>query len=371
MRFRNGTLVVLASALVLVGCAAPSAPPPTGNSAASSSTAPLPTPIPTPTPAPTLSEPPTGTMPTRFFDGDCAAALTGAELDDLLGEGWTTFDDYLAAVRAIALPDPLPEGTLGGLTCGWVAKDGSSSEVHSLSLLMLPEDQVPARLIDAFDSKRCEAMYDGSICYLARSVDGAWIMAFAPHGGGSWEEPSEAFLDRAIAAAAGGVASRGGTPVPATRTARWWTLPSCEEFASEMRFDEIATGGFESGYWEGAEPAEQSLLDSAGVSKECPYFTSTERLTPDEQHRIFTVYVYPGGHWMWDLAFAEGDHVELAGAQAAVAVSLEDGGGVSPDDELVHVYATDGVNVVVAGGAEGADFAADIAERALAALASD
>ncbi|GAB2696260.1 hypothetical protein BKA24_001199 [Microbacterium marinum] len=356
MRLRVGILIAFVSALVLVGCAASPTLPQTVGTAA-------PTPEMSSSATPTPSEPPTVTVPTRFFDGDCAAVLTGAELDDLLGEGWTTFDDYLAAVDGIALPDPLPEGTLGGLTCRWVANEVSSSEVHNLSLLLLPVDQVPAEFLDTFDAKRCDPSYDTSICRLSRSVDGVWIMASPPYyGEGSMGEPSEAFLDRTIAAAAAGVASRGGAPVPATRTAQWWTLPSCEEFASHMRFDELTEGGFESGYWEGSEQAEQSLMAAADVSKDCPYYSSSDRLAPDEEHRIFSVSVYPGGHWMWDVILDGGVDVELTGARAAVAVSY--------DEHLVNVYATDGVNVVVAGGAEGVEFAADVAERALAALAS-
>jgi hypothetical protein len=370
MRHRLGGLGALLSIILLAGCASPSVGPvPEATETSTQS----PTAV-EQSATPTPSETPAVAVPDRLHDGECSRVLTDAELDELLDEGWQSYEDYSAAEYGVDRSVAFPEGTIGGVRCTWVAPSGSSSNVHNVSVLVLPEDQVSARFARTFAVKQCDPSYDVNVCRLARSVNGAWIMASAPdYGEGALGEPSDAFLERVIAAIAGGVASRGGTPTPVTQTEEWWALPSCDDFASQMRFGEITAGGFESGYWEGSEQAEQSLLSDAGVSKDCPYFSSSDRITPDEHHRIFTVSVHPGGHWMWEVVSEGREGVELVGARMAVAVPLggDPTGVMSPDEELVTVYATDGVNMVEVSGAEGLDFAADIVERALAALAAD
>lgn len=365
MRTRAGVICALSAVLLLAGCAAPAAEPAAEPStrAAEPSSTPSPVAEPAASPTATPAEPEAAVDPIRLFGGDCGAMLTDGQLDGLLDAGWTPYDRFLESVDVRAVPRAAPEGTLGGLRCRWKAPDGSSSGLHDVTVLALPHSHVPAAFVDAFADKQCAPSYDASICRLARTVDDVWIMASAGYAAGyPGGEPSREALDRAVTAVAESLPARAGTPQRVTRTAQWWEEPSCEDLASRMRFDELTDGGFEHGYWEGSEQAEQTLLDAAGVSQHCPYYSAAERMSLDEEHRIFSVDTYPGGAWMWETLAGGATSIEIDGAVSAV--STMDG---APFGSL---YATDGVNLVEVGGEDDIGFSVDVAERALAALAS-
>lgn len=359
MRIRASVSAAALSVLLLAGCAT-STPTPADTPDAATSAEPSPSPT---SPSPTPTAPQEVVDPVRLFDGDCGEVLTDAQLQDVVGAGAMTDQDYLVSVGTPVRPRVTPEGTLGGLECRWRTAEESSAELGDATVLILPAPQVPASFVGAFADRECAPMYDAMICRVARTADDVWIMARSGHvAGESGEEPSEESLRRVIDAVAESLPRGAGTPEPVTRTAAWWNTPSCEEFATAMRFDELTDGGFEHGYWEGSEQAEQTLFDAAGVSRHCPFYTSSDRMTDTEEHRIFSVLTYPGGQWMWETLAEGAEALDLEGAEAAMAYLNGNAAGT--------VYATDGVNVVEVGGDEDLDFFTDVAERALAVLAS-
>lgn len=288
--------------------------------------------------------------------------LTDADLDELLDEGWTPYEEHLTTVEGLSTPHTIPEGTVGGLTCRWKAPEESSSAVSDVTIVAIPESEVPEEFLTVYAEKRCDPQYGGEICRLSRIVNGVWIEAFSGYFVGErFDEPTAAFLERAVEAVANGVAARAGTAVPATPTADWWSPMTCEAFAEQMRFGELTEGGFESGYYEGGQQAEQTLKDSMGVSRYCPYHTADDRMATGQDHRIFSVDANPGGHWMWSYLSDGGTSVEADGATDAVLFTF--------GEQDATVFATDGANVVEVAGPEGVDFVVDIAERALEALA--
>lgn len=348
MRLSSALVVVTLSFLTLTACAAPEATP---------TAPPIEVTEPAATPSPSRSETASRTEPVRYYEGDCSRVLDATQLDDLVGEGWLDEDEFITRTGADMYVAPEPEGTLGGLSCRWL-----TPEEQNLTVLVLPEAEVTERFAGAFDSRQCAPSYDAMICRVARSVDGRWILASSY--GRSDLLPSEDTLLQAIDSVGRSASSGAGTAEPVTRTDSWWNEPACDVFATAMRFDELAEGGFELGFYEGSEQAEQTMFAEAGVAQLCPFYSAHERMAPDEEFRLFSVVTYPGGGWMFD-ALARSPHVEpvdVAGATEAV---------IHPDgDAHGLLYATDGVNVLEVIGGPDDDFSRDVAERALAVLGS-
>ncbi len=315
------------------------------------------TPVVSATPAPTETMPPPVLTPTVAFDGDCTRMLSDAQLDSLLGEGWASYSDKLKEwdVSPVARLESVQ--TLGGIECRWVAADDGEGGAPQLRLTLLPAEEVPATFESDFSEPRCDPSYDVEFCRLAQTRGEPWVMASV---GPTTDEVPVDLLQQAIADAA---SSFDGAAEAASRQDTWWELPSCDALAGRMRLDEVIGPDFGSGYWEGQEQPEQTLLDQTGVERTCPWFTG-DTLPADGEFYIVDVVISSGGAWRWDAISGHGaaQPVEVVGAQDAVL--FETG------TRSARVFATDGTNVLSAGGAS-SEAMVDIASRALAALGAD
>jgi hypothetical protein len=252
-------------------------------------------------------------------------------------------------------------GTLGGLECRWVAGEGGPfPEVHDLRIVLLPAEQAPQTFAADFAVARCDSSYDARPCRLAGTEGDLWIMARA---GYEFEAPPVAFLEQAIAAAAASAEAPLAARA-ADRRPEWWDLPDCEALGADMGLAELIGEDYRYGYWEGSLPPEEALLAEAGVQGTCPWFTGDTR-PPDGEFYIVDLTVAAGAAWQWEqMEDAEASvPVRVAGAESAIAVERD---GRAND----VVYATDGVNVIAARGAD-SEFLLRLAERALAALAGE
>lgn len=371
MRHFSVSVISVVVAAVLVGCTPAAVPTPAAPADAVPTAAPeASTPAPSLSPAPSAStapavpsDPAPVSEPVRFFGGECSRALAEAQLDALLDEGWRPYDDFLQE----QVPDVkartsfAPEGTLGGISCRWKAPESSSSGLWDLEVLVLPAAEVPTSFRTQFSTQKCGWNYDALICRLAAVRGDAWILASTMADGSEDRDPDHAAaLGRAISAVSDAVENNPTSPKPASRTGEWWETPSCTVLGEGMRIDDLTSGTFRAGYWEGSPQPEQILLDQAGVQRNCPWFSDSETIDPGETFRIFTVTAAPGAHWAWESVTAGASEVEVAGAMEARTFSR-------PADEGGDLYVTDGANILVVGG-EDTEFLVEIAERALAVL---
>lgn len=349
-----GALVVL-TALLLAGCTSAD-PAPSQTPSASSPSA---TPEPTPTEAAPV------VAPTLPFRGECAAVLAASDLDDLLGVGWLTVDEFRTAAGRPDYPRMTPLGTLGGVDCAWRAAAPVDGDVESLGIIVAPAASIPSGSAETFAEARCDAGYDGSQCRLARTVGDAWILVRV---GDFVQDPPTALLERALDA----VAARLAEPfdaVPATAQPAWWTIPDCVTLADDMSLAEVLGVGYGGGdgFWEGAPSPERIMEQEAGVSLMCEWWTMTVPNPPsvDGESHMQMLTLSAGGAWEWDeiAAFDGVEEVDVAGAEDAVLF-------ISDDPRLRPLlYATDGVNVLSVGwGTDSTEVLTMIAERALAAL---
>ncbi len=342
-RFAGAALA--AALLLLTGCAASPAP------AATPTPATTPTSTPTPTVEPVV-------VPTIPFDGDCTQVLTAEQLNELLGEGWMTRAERLVSDGIVDRPDVRSIGTLGGLKCEWfpASETGESVPVSRLSVTLMAPDAVPASWVRGYSALACEVVYDWSTCRVGATVAGTWVMAAADFVVESTGDLAESGLDAVSENVAGSVVSRA-----ADRQPDWWTLPDCESLGEEMRLQELLGEGFISGYWEGEPSPDQRMLSEAGVEQLCPWFTNTAQ-SPEAEFHITDLLIAAGAAWNWDeiAATSAAEEVAITGAEDAVFISY-------PPNGEGTLYATDGVNVLVSRGT--LDFATQMAERALAALA--
>lgn len=316
-----------------------------------------PTPAPaSPTATPTPTPEPTG--PVAAFGGDCDNVLAPEQVASILGDGALDKDTWLDEVSSPARGaiQPVPLTTLGGIECEWVAAEGAAlpEGMSSISVLALPADAV----VDVdFSEPRCEPSYDALNCRMSRVEDGVWLMARA---GWYVESAPVEQLDAALTAAATNVASF-PSPISAARDSAWWQLPTCDDIAAEIGLGELLGTAFDSGFYEGSPQPEHELLDDAGVSRLCPWFTDVESMAADDPFHILTLQIMPGGAVWWDdmVAHPSASPLEIDGAEAALTVDGR------------YVFATDGVNVVdlrESSSEADAELAAVIAERVMAAL---
>ncbi len=264
---------------------------------------------------------------------------------------WSPTSDEFAELQGV--------GTLGGIECEWHAADGASGlpdGMTALAVIMMPASSVPTDFRFSYDTPLCEPSYDSVNCRMSR-VDGeVWIMARA---GWNLSEPPTDVLTAAIDAALA-TAQPSWEARRADSTPTWWTLGSCEALHERMELASAA-GPYIDGWWEGSEQPEMTLLTSAGVEQYCPWFTDGEAISSDDAFFIGNTTVAPGAAWDWPaIRVTEGvEPVSVDGAEDAV---------IAPTFGIV--YATDGVNVVSVSASEDAAVAADIAGRALSALAA-
>ena len=336
--------------LLLTACAPEPVPAPSSPSAAA----------PTPTVTETVAAP--VLTPTVPFDGDCARTIAATDLDEILGAGWMPREQQLRAWDpARVIPPALDAtGTVGGLDCRWFAGEGGlDASVDALGVVVLPAASAPPTFTADFSAARCDPSYDASFCRVVTVDDDLWVMVSA---GSALEQPPTGVLSRAAeavrAAASEGFDGQAADPQP-----EWWSLFECDALAEEMTLAEVIGEDFDSGYWEGSEQPEQTMLDEAGVERTCNWSTSAGNMAPDGGYYTVALTMAPGAGWNWDaIAGADdADVIEVDGAEAAVAFAFN-----PPDAEAV--YASDGVNVLKVVGAP-RDIVADLASRALAVLA--
>lgn len=338
----------VAVVLSLVGCASQPASEPTPRATGS-------TPSAEPSPTPTLRA-----DPVRPFGGDCASVLTTPQLDALVGAGavpieqkrleWSAKSAEYAEVPAV--------GTLGGVECEWYAAEeaeGLPNGLDAIAVILMPAASVPPAFLSAYDAPLCEPNYDTVNCRMTR-VDGEiWAMARA---GWNLSEPPTELLSATIDAALGN-ARDAWHAQRADRAATWWALEDCAALHESMSL-EAAAGPYVEGWWEGSERPEMALLRSAGVEQFCPWYTDQDATALDAPFYIGNTTISPGAAWYWSaiISTAGMEPISVEGAQDAVVAT-----------SFAKVYATDGVNVISVSASEDAAVAADIAGRALAALA--
>lgn len=313
-----------------------------------------------PSPTPTLR-----VEPVLPFDGDCAAVVTEAQRDALLGRGSLSESEQFL----LWSPDRLLDievsglGTLGGIECTWYA-DRATNTVHpgvsAITVTLLPRASVPLDFLERDATPVCGATYDGNVCRASRIDGEVWALASLLS-----EEKDEgasdllaSVLDAAIANADSSWNAQRADP-----TEQWWTIGECESLTKKMALDEVI-GAYSDGYWEGAETLEQQMLALAGVEKYCPFVSDYE--TPPAELYVGAVWVMPGAAWHWDAVVSAGTTHSLSIDGAMDARWFQ----ASPEDTVV-VYATDGVNMisVVLGTIEVAP-TAEAARRALEVLSA-
>lgn len=295
-------------------------------------------------------------MPTIPFDGDCTQVLTAEQLNELLGEGWMTRAEWLES-HGIADPSVGPDsiGTLGGLECGWhAAVDAAADRPGSLTVTLLAPDSVPAQFAGDYSAVTCDPVYDWTTCRIGSTVKGTWVMVAFGYGAGATGDLVEPGLSAVARNLVDPLASRA-----VDRQSDWWTLPACESLGEGMRLEELLGAGYVNGYWEGSASPDDELLEQAGVELRCPWFSDFQ-VEPDGH--ITSLALAAGAAWNWDeiVATTAAEDVVIGGAKDAVFVKY-------PPYSEGTLYATDGVNVLVSRGT--LDFATQMAERALAALA--
>lgn len=352
---RRAAAFVLLTALLLTGC---------------TSVAPMPSPSPsvplsTSTPEPTSTEAAPVVTPNLPFGGDCASVLRAPDLDELLGEGWLSYDEFLAIEGYPDYPRMTPLGTLGGLECSWWVAAPDDADFGTLSILVAPAASIPGRFAEMYADARCDGHYNGTECRLSRTVGDAWILVRA---GDTVQDLPTAVLTRALDA----VAVQGAEAfdaVPATAQSTWWTIPDCVTLAEDMSLADVLGVGYGGGdgFWEGSPSPERIMEQEAGVSLMCEWWTQTVANPPsiDGESHMPMLTLSAGGAWQWnEIAAFEGvERVDVAGAEDAVLFIS--------DDEFLGplLYATDGVNVLEVGwGTDSVPVLTMIAEKALAAL---
>lgn len=250
-------------------------------------------------------------------------------------------------------------GTLGGVECEWYAAEGTTGlpdGLGAVAVIQMPVASMPPVVLSAYDAPLCEPSYDAVNCRMTR-VDGEiWAMARA---GWNLSEPPTDILAATIDAAVTNARSTWDAQ-RADVAPTWWTLDACADLHESMSL-EAAAGPYVDGWWEGSEQPEMALLRSAGIEQYCPWYTDGDATGSDAPFHIGNTTIAPGAAWNWPaiLATPGMEPISVAGAEDAVVATT-----------FGIVYATDGVNVI--SGSAGDDIAqvADIAGRALSALAA-
>lgn len=352
-RIRFGLLAATAVSTVamLAGCVPMSA---SGEPTASTS----------PTEVVTVSPTPAPPVWTVAFGGECDTMLSPSQRSSVLGADTVDADaqraEYRKQFNTVAFPDktPGPEGTAGGLSCGWTEQGGNG---RWWNVLALPAPLADPQTVAALAEPTCAWSYDTRVCRLGVTAGDLWFLATASPMGESEAAPVDTL--RALIAAAAANASSAPAAVPATVTAQRWPIVACAELGERMKLAEVLGEGYWSGYWEGSRQAEDDVFEYAGVQQFCQY--GTRDGSTDGTYYIVSVTSQPGGAWMWSAQDdAVGEATTVAGAQRALRILKSDPG--RGDD----VLATDGTNLIRVHVGAG-QIAPDIAERAIAALAQE
>ncbi|WP_169581494.1 MULTISPECIES: hypothetical protein [Microbacterium] len=303
---------------------------------------PVATPTATPDPEPSVTAPaPEPTVPPGppaegnvAFEGECENALSDGEVEVAAGIPMM-LSDYRWRTGA--------NEVLGGIDCVWVS-DGAYLEaiVH---LLAYPSAVVSEELRAGTPTGCRPVAEDGSRveCTQAALADDTWVLVRVT---GAETSVNEASADGLLTQASTRLADH-PSPVPATRTDEWWTLPDCNEVVAAV---DPAVYGFErvallaqSSPGEPTE-AQSDLTLISGATSWCElHFTSGSG--DSSSGEVVRIDVVPGGAIAFQTALdaADTQPVTVDGAQAAVIAPglnrYEGAGSV--------VVATDGVNVLM------------------------
>ena len=304
--------------VVLSGCSAatsPSSPSPSSAVAASS----------TPTAAAAVSR------PDLAFGGDCASALTTAQVASAVGAEVT-----LDAPSAFA--DTWTVEQLGGIRCSWT--DGSNHQLVWMTI-------IPTAAAGAQVAKQNAGQpycYGGDVaagqsdaCSFG-TVLGPWWFA----GVAYTAEGSHLHSVDAIAALTADLSPRlmgEDARVPLSHPATWSTSLDCAAVAASADLasvlaDPALTGGPGNG---GAElgPGVYGAQVATGY-RSCMWDDGS-----DTGPKAFTIEVIPGAAWVLTQGGLVGTHaVKAAGASAAVEAMV-------PGDRVTYLYVTDGTNLLI------------------------
>ncbi|QRY42295.1 hypothetical protein JVX92_04665 [Microbacterium hominis] len=318
------------------------------------STSPTATPTASPTPAPPVW--------TVAFGGECDTMLSPSQRSSVLGVDTVDADvqraEYRKQYGTVAFPDktPGPEGTAGGLSCGWAEQGGNG---RWWGILALPASLADPQTVAALAEPTCAWNYDTRVCRLGVTAGGLWFLVTASPMEESEAAPADTM--RALIEAAADNAPSAPAAVPATVTAQRWPIVPCAELGERMKLAEVLGEGYWSGYWEGSRQAEDDVFEYAGVQQFCQY--GTRDGSTGGTYYIISVTSQPGGAWMWGTDDeAVGESVTVTGTQKALRILSGD--PAQGDD----ILATDGTNLIRVNVGAG-QIAPDITGRAIAALA--
>ena len=308
-RFRRLCLLVAASltSLVLAGCA---------------STAPATTSSPTPTPSAATSTPtPTADAglqaPNQVFGADCEAALTSAQISDVLGETVTTEDTTPNASVEFAVAQA------GGVSCNWA---GDGEDGTRLISTILPAALLPPEIeLTPFCEGTEEGVGGRGNCNFELVSSGMWLSGILVTGPGTVNNDARAaitalsdhFAANASAAAEFNVsAAAPGTWPPMAQT-------DCGTLAASAPVTTALAGSSITGVLEGWGGGVSGLFvagDAAQLST-CVW-TGT---TADGQYVDVGTYILPGAAWAQaSVAQRPGaEEVDVAGLERVISVPGE------------------------------------------------
>lgn len=205
-------LVVAVLAVTLVACAPEPAPTKTPT------TTPTSTPAPTPTPTQTGEAIAPGAQPPPVFDGDCAAALSSTDIDDVAGTDMTPYSADTEASIANA----------GGLTCQWTGTDASLT-VSILPRAGIGDAQLPVAaekqyFQDCDPTLACSWLWDEGDLWIAGTFQFIAGMSQSKVDGWGQELGDTIAANHAKQAAAPWVRDRTG----------WWPVVDCAQVATAV-----------------------------------------------------------------------------------------------------------------------------------------
>lgn len=254
------------------------APISTPTPSVSSSATPTPTPTPTPAPTPTST---TSATPRVAFDGDCARALSAADLDGVIGTGASLYDTEMSFSTTTSAEAAL----LGGVMCTWMG------ERDILEVSVFDAAVVSEAVAQTYAALQCSS--SSVVCETGRVVKGMWIGAgVTPAVEEPWIPLTEAEaaresarLQQVIDDVAAKLAP--GAAVATAPAPTWWGAPDCAAMQA------VVEGVVGAPMIEGAEQGAAGrqgmtweIRQSAGVESNCWFHDPTENARAQVQVRM-------------------------------------------------------------------------------------
>ncbi|RJT87815.1 hypothetical protein D6T64_13215 [Cryobacterium melibiosiphilum] len=303
-----------------------------------------------PVPNTTAAVPPetTLTAPAQVFGGDCAAALSSADVSAALGEA----AEYHQAPDSVHYEFSIDQ--VGGVPCGWdsIEPDGTAE----LVTVLLPADLLPA---DADLAPTCDDSEAGTpespgygSCRFDLVSSGFWLSGIVQTGAASSNDDSRAAITAlGVSFAARTASAAVFTPTPAV-AGRWPSadqadcdaLTRSEPVAAILAGSSIegipgAPGGTGRGVFAG-------LFRAAEVAEAAACFWTGE--TADGEFVDFGAYSLPGGAWVQTVLeqIPDAEYVAYDGLDSVLIVPTDYG-------TTLHVF--DGTNWLAVHPAEESD----------------